>query len=253
MEFLKVWTSFRQIIAPLTDEEKGRLFDAMLLYAESGEEPDQFTGNERFLWQVAKQDIDRTAARNETLRQNGLKGGRPKNNASQEKPNETKENQSEPNESCKVKKSNIKKDNVKNNSRGFTPPSLEEVTAYCQERKNNVDPERFIAFYASKGWKVGNQPMKDWKACVITWEKRDSSPRPVKTVTAQQYEQRDYTGVQDELLERQRLEIEAKLKAKGQKRVIAQMYEQRDYSGVQQELMAEQDREMEEFMKHEAG
>lgn len=57
----------------------------------------------------------------------------------------------------------------------FTPPTVEEVQAYCQERGNNIDPEQFVDFYASKGWKVGNNSMKDWKACVRTWEKRGSS------------------------------------------------------------------------------
>lgn len=52
------------------------------------------------------------------------------------------------------------------------PPSLEEVTAYCNERHNNVDPQQFIDFYESKGWYVGKTKMKDWKACVRTWEKR---------------------------------------------------------------------------------
>lgn len=55
----------------------------------------------------------------------------------------------------------------------FTPPTVEEVTAYCRERGNSVDAERFVNFYASKGWKVGSEPMKDWKACVRTWERRD--------------------------------------------------------------------------------
>jgi hypothetical protein len=53
----------------------------------------------------------------------------------------------------------------------FIPPSLEEVSAYCQERKNRVDPERFIDFYASKGWLIGKAKMKDWMAAVRTWEK----------------------------------------------------------------------------------
>lgn len=57
----------------------------------------------------------------------------------------------------------------------FTPPTVEEVQAYCQERGNNIDPEQFVDFYASKGWKVGNNSMKDWKACVRTWEKRDKN------------------------------------------------------------------------------
>ena len=75
MTYLKVWTSFRESIAPLQDAEKGRLFDAMLKYAETGEEPSEFKGNERFLWAVAKQDIDRTAQKCEALRANGSKGG----------------------------------------------------------------------------------------------------------------------------------------------------------------------------------
>ena len=57
----------------------------------------------------------------------------------------------------------------------FTPPTVEEVAAYCRERGNSVDAERFCDFYASKGWKVGKEPMKDWKAAVRTWEKRDDT------------------------------------------------------------------------------
>lgn len=53
----------------------------------------------------------------------------------------------------------------------FIKPSLEEVQAYCNERQNNVDAQRFIDYYESNGWKVGKNPMKDWKAAVRTWEK----------------------------------------------------------------------------------
>jgi hypothetical protein len=56
----------------------------------------------------------------------------------------------------------------------FCPPTYDEVKAYCLERKNNVDPEKFIDFYQSKGWMVGKSKMKDWKASVRTWEKRES-------------------------------------------------------------------------------
>jgi len=60
--------------------------------------------------------------------------------------------------------------------RGFTPPEVEDVASYCDERENGVDPQKFCDFYASKGWMVGKNKMKDWKACVRTWEK--SSPKP---------------------------------------------------------------------------
>lgn len=58
----------------------------------------------------------------------------------------------------------------------FVPPTLDEVIAYCQERGNSVDAERFVSYYESNGWKVGKNPMKDWRAAVRTWE-RDDRPR----------------------------------------------------------------------------
>ena len=53
-------------------------------------------------------------------------------------------------------------------------PTLEDVKAYCNERGNRVDPERFIDYYTANGWKVGKNPMKDWKAAVRTWERQDT-------------------------------------------------------------------------------
>ena len=55
----------------------------------------------------------------------------------------------------------------------FSPPSVDEVAAYCRERGNTVDAQTFCDFYAAKGWRVGAQPMKDWRAAVRTWEKRE--------------------------------------------------------------------------------
>lgn len=53
----------------------------------------------------------------------------------------------------------------------FKKPTLEEVKEYCEERNNGIDAETFINFYESKGWMVGKNKMKDWKASVRTWEK----------------------------------------------------------------------------------
>lgn len=72
----------------------------------------------------------------------------------------------------------------------FRKPTFEEVSAYCKERNNNVDPQRFIDFYESKGWKVGKTPMKDWKACIRTWKKDDKSP-PKKGANASKYDRRE--------------------------------------------------------------
>ena len=62
-------------------------------------------------------------------------------------------------------------DKEKKPPKRFTAPSLEEVKAYCVERKNNVDAERFVNYYTANGWKVGKNPMKDWKAAVRSWER----------------------------------------------------------------------------------
>lgn len=65
-----------------------------------------------------------------------------------------------------TQKKEIKK-NIKNI---FIIPTLEEVTSYCDERNNTVNPQHFIDYYTSNGWMVGRNKMKDWKATVRTWE-----------------------------------------------------------------------------------
>ena len=64
-----------------------------------------------------------------------------------------------------------------------TPPTVEEVQAYCFERCNNVDAQRFVDYYSSNGWMVGRSKMKDWKAAVRTWEQKDQG-RPAQQATS---------------------------------------------------------------------
>ena len=52
----------------------------------------------------------------------------------------------------------------------FLPPTISEVKEYCEKRKNGISPEQFVNFYQSKGWMIGKNKMKDWKAAVRTWE-----------------------------------------------------------------------------------
>ena len=64
----------------------------------------------------------------------------------------------------------------------FTPPTIDEVREYCRSRNNNVDPEQFYDFYESKGWMIGKNRMKDWKAAVRTWERdRNRASQSAKT------------------------------------------------------------------------
>ena len=61
----------------------------------------------------------------------------------------------------------------------FEKPTLSQITQYCLERNNNVNAEQFYDYYESNGWKVGKNSMKDWEACVRTWE-RNGYDRPIK-------------------------------------------------------------------------
>lgn len=68
------------------------------------------------------------------------------------------------------------KDNNKIIKKKFTPPTIEEVDEFCKERDNGIDAEAFVAFYATNGWTQGKgKPIKNWKACVVTWEKRNGT------------------------------------------------------------------------------
>jgi len=61
--------------------------------------------------------------------------------------------------------------NKKKGSVSFKKPTIIEIKEYCTERKNNVDSETFYHFYESKDWQIGKEKMKNWKSCIITWEK----------------------------------------------------------------------------------
>lgn len=151
MKYLKVFTDFADAMEELGDAERGRLFTAMLKYAETGAAPD-FRGNERFIWPVAKLQIDRMAAecegRAKTSRENGSKGGRPK---------KTQGNPKNPAGFSKTQKSQDKdKDNDKDkenipsgNNPPPTPPRgrvdvpealMENWNGFCEMRKKIKKP-----------------------------------------------------------------------------------------------------------------
>lgn len=189
MKYLKVFTDFLELLEPLSMEERGVLFTEMLRYVETGVAPDIQT-EARFVFPRAKQIIDLERSFNEKQHENGSKGGRPKTNENPTKPKETHTN---PTKASKEKEK--EKENTTNpiglDSKRFTPPTLEEVKAYCQERKNGVDPEHFIDYYASQGWKKANgQPLKDWKAGVRQWEQKDKQEAVKKNHGSENYSQK---------------------------------------------------------------
>lgn len=226
MKYLKVWTSFRDIMNPLSDDEKGRLFDAMLLYAESFTEPSGFTGNERFVWPAAKQWIDLTYSESVRLTENGKKGGRPKTKTNQIKPTETSENQNKPNKSHKVKEGNINKNNIKESSFIGDDEAAEiqhdhdRVFTAAEDagfKMSNTVRARLIALYADHGLEkmlagfnecaTHGAPTLAYLEAVL---KGTGKKKPqMKVLQAQDFPQRDYSGVQDGMMDDLAKEIAA--------------------------------------------
>ncbi len=217
MEYLKIWTSFEEIIEPLNESERGRLFTAMLHYARCEELP-ELKGNERFTWPIAKQAIDRARAESEKQTANGSKGGRPKKNP--EKPTETQQNPEKPTETLKEKDKEKEKINNKVSKETYMhefevfwaayPRHTGKQDAYKAFVKLKPDEALMAAILAgiekqkqSAQWtKDGGQfiphPATWLNGC--RWE--DELPKAAtftgKQVSAQKYTQRQYT--EDELL-----------------------------------------------------
>lgn len=80
------------------------------------------------------------------------------------------------------------KGETKKKRKRFTPPTVEEVRSYCQERNNGIDPDAFVDYYTARGWKYGQgKPVEDWKAAVRTWERRESKPKKSSLPTDADY------------------------------------------------------------------
>ena len=196
MTYIKLFVDYLDAIEPLGDAERGRLFTSLLEYARTGEAP-QLGGNERFLFPMMRAQIDRDNAAMAELSEARSKAGKIGAEAKQANAGFAKQNKQMPNLPSKSsydkdKDKDKDKDESITRARRFTPPTLDDVLAYVRERGSDVDPQRFLDFYASKGWMVGKNPMKDWKAAVRTWEKREdtgnhSNPTPGNNAWMKEY------------------------------------------------------------------
>ena len=174
MKYLKIFTDFLDVVEPLDDEECGRLFKAMLGYSLDGREP-QLTGNERFLWVVARQHMDREAEVYEKKVKHLKRGNVPvtekKGSVSEQDKDKEKDNDKDKDKDKYIYMGGQPPEAPAPKAHIYIqPPSLEEIRSYCQERGNQVDPEYFYHYYQSNGWRVGKNPMRDWKAAVCAWE-----------------------------------------------------------------------------------
>jgi hypothetical protein len=176
------YRSFYDAIKNIPKDNQLEVYNAIMDYSMYGVDPD-ITGIALALFLAFKPQIDT----NNERYVNGTKGGRPK----KEKPMVFKDGENKkpmvsenletekPNEKENVKEKENIKENIKRKI--FQAPTVEDVRKYCVERGNKVDPQSFIDFYESKGWMIGKNHMKDWKAAVRTWERSETKTRQGET------------------------------------------------------------------------
>lgn len=189
------FASFRTATAKLDDATRLAVYDAIMDYALFDEEPEFDNVVAEAIFTLVRPNVDASNKK----RDSGAKGGSSVNAEKLESTQQALDKQSASKaealdkQTASTQQANSKhpasdkdKDIDKDidinppyivpprGKEKFRAPTVEDVRSYCQQRGNSVDPQSFVAFYASKGWKVGNQPMKDWKQAVITWERKDA-------------------------------------------------------------------------------
>ena len=224
------WRSVFSLLAP---SELGNLMLSVWAFSEDGVEPLNLNEKERLVFEMIKTDILEEKAYKEAVSakksEAGRKGGAPKGNRNASKKtsktSETStclfdEKDAENDESKrKEPKENITHSIYINNNtksdcvegvqgesekaapkqKRFVPPTVDDVKAYITEKGYAFSAERFVAYYESNGWRVGKNPMKDWKAACRTWAGNDydtPASKPVvktKVTTEMQYDQRPNT------------------------------------------------------------
>lgn len=81
----------------------------------------------------------------------------------------------------------------KQKKKAFTPPSVQEVQSYCSDRGNGINAEQFIDYYTARGWELSKgRKVKDWKACIRTWERNGYDTPKAETPTYKEEEPKDY-------------------------------------------------------------
>lgn len=140
----------------ISDEQLGKSIKVLL------ENFDELPEKNDLVYEMFATNVRRYREQAIKSRESGLKGGNP-----------TLKGRDKDTHKLQEKNKQNKTKQEKNNN---IIPSLQDVIDYCNERMNGVDANKWFDYYTSNGWKVGKNPMKDWKACVRTWERNTSAP-----------------------------------------------------------------------------
>lgn len=201
-----LYTTSKEIINMLNDEQSGILFKGILEYVTDGNVP-EMDGMTKIVFTTIRnyldKDFENYEAKCEANRLNGHKGGRPKKNRTVIEENPTKPNgfcetekpiegdpDSVPEE--KKEKANVKK----RSSHRFERPTVEEIRQYAKSKGYQVDVQRFFDYYEANEWHdKDGKPVKSWKQKLITWSGRNNQGTPTKKgtgVTMNDEQRKDY-------------------------------------------------------------
>lgn len=162
--------------------DRADAYDAICAYALREEEPDfsKMSDAAQIAFLLIKPNLDSSRRKAKSGKDGGSKKANGKKNESKPEANSKQEEHESEKEKEIEKEGEIENECYPptpllggTKAKRFIPPTVDEVAAYCQERGNSLDPDAFVDFYASKGWMVGKNPMKDWKAAVRTWERSE--------------------------------------------------------------------------------
>ena len=169
-ETLVLFPEILTITQKFTDEQFGILMRAAFTYRICGE---VYSGDDAAVdvaFQVVANQIDRYRNYCDTLT-NNAKGNKVKQKSAKQQQSDTPypnpiQSYPGPNESMADKPPTRSK---------FSPPSVDEVNMYCQEKGLSIDAQRFVDYYESNGWMVGRNKMKDWRAAVRNWGRKGNT------------------------------------------------------------------------------
>ena len=170
------YRSYYEAVKHLNKSDRAAVLMAICAYALDEELP-SLSGTPAAIFALVKPTLDTSRKKAESGKRGGEHEANGKQTVSKPQANRKQTAREKENEKEKEKEGENEieeeDDSPPPTPSTFTPPTVSEVRDYCWERKNRVDPQRFVDFYTSKGWMVGKTEMKDWRAAVRTWEKDD--------------------------------------------------------------------------------
>ena len=175
--WFKFWLHHKPLLEAVPDDVAGRAIKAALRYFESGE-IDQLDQLEAAVFATLRADIDEATATYLRDIENGRKGGRPRSTGEGKPPVRegdrhlptVTEGEGEEEGEGEQRDMVADKPPVRHT---FSPPCVDDVRRYCGEQGLDIDAGKFVDFYASKGWMVGKNKMRDWRAAVRNWNRRE--------------------------------------------------------------------------------